>query len=144
MQALRQGSVEDLHDSTIADHLVSEVSVLAIGCQAVEASDELFGGLSLALCSPGEPCLLEDNVLLNLEELIHLAEDLHVPFSVGFAYVRTSSASLPRQYSKVLICHSSLSPVVPDVMWNYSKRLLHFGHSSGLLTFNFAGVAVDR
>ena len=95
---LRQRSVEDLHDSTIADHLVSEVHVLAIGCQVVEASDELFGGLSLALCSLGEPCSLEDDVLLNLEELVHLAKDLHVPFSVGFTYVRTSSASLPRQY----------------------------------------------
>ena len=65
-----------------------EVPVLAIGCQAVEASDELFGGLSLALCSPVEPCSLEDNVLPDLEELVHLAEDLRVPSSVGFADVR--------------------------------------------------------
>ena len=71
----------------IEDHLVSEVPVLAIGCQAVEASGELFGSLSLALCSPVEPCSLKDNVLSDLEELVHLAEDLCIPSSVGFAYV---------------------------------------------------------
>ena len=47
---------------TTADHLVSAVPVLAISCHAVEASDELFGGLSLPLCSPVEPWSLEDNV----------------------------------------------------------------------------------
>ena len=66
---------------------MSEVPILAIGCQAVEASDELFGGLSLALCSSVEPCSLKDNVLSDLEELVHLPEDLRVPSSVGFAYV---------------------------------------------------------
>ena len=52
--------------------------------------------------------------------------------------VRTSSASLLRQYSKVLICHSLLSLAIPDTMWKCSKRLLHFSHSSGLLKLNFA------
>ena len=42
---------------------------------------------SLALCLPVEPCSLKNNVLLDLEELIHLAEDLRVPSSVGSAYV---------------------------------------------------------
>ena len=54
--------------------------------------------------------------------------------------VRTSSASSPRQYSKVLIYRSSLSPAIPDAMQNCLKR---FGHSSGLLKFNFAGFAVE-
>ena len=83
---LRQGSVKDSHNLAIAD-LVSEVAVLAIDCQAVEASDEIFGGLSLVLCSLIEPCSLEDNILLNLEELVHLAEDLHMPSSVSFAFI---------------------------------------------------------
>ena len=55
--------------------------------QAVEASDELFGGLSLVLCSPVEPYSFKDNVLSDLEELVHLAEELRIPSSVGFTYV---------------------------------------------------------
>ena len=65
----------------------------------------------------------------------------YLPLSVSlmFVDVRTSSASSPRQYSKVPICHSSLLLAIPDSMSNCSKRLLDFDHSSRLLKLNFAG-----
>ena len=34
---------------------------------------------SSLLCLPVEPCLLADDVLSNLEELVHPAEDLRIP-----------------------------------------------------------------
>ena len=39
------------------------------------------------LCLPVEPYSLKDNVLSDLEELVHLAEELRIPSSIGFAYV---------------------------------------------------------
>ena len=60
------------------------------------------------------------------------------------ASVRTSSASSPKQYSKVLIGRSSLSPAIPDEMQNCSKHFLHFGHSSELLKLYSQRVAVER
>ena len=79
---LRQGTVADSDKYAISDHLVLQVSVLAIGCQAVKAGDELFGCFSIALCSPVESRSLENNVLPNFEELVHLAQDLVVLLSV--------------------------------------------------------------
>ena len=76
LEMLRQGTVADSDKYAISDHLVLQVSVLAIGCQAVKAGDELFGCFSIALCSPVESRSLENNVLPNFEELVHLAQDL--------------------------------------------------------------------
>ena len=65
--------------------------------QAVEASDELFGGLSLVLCLPVEPYSFKDNVLSDLEELLpRSCAYLPLSASLMLVDVRTSSASSPR------------------------------------------------
>ena len=110
--------------------------VLVIGCQAVEANDELFVSLSQALCSPVEPCSLKMTFFRALKNSSILPRTCtYLPLLA----MRMSSASLPRQKSKLLICRSLLSPPIPDTMRKCSKRLLHFGHLSGLLKLNFAG-----
>ena len=124
----------------IADHDISEAPVLVIGCQAVEAIDEfkLFSSLPDAVFASW--------TLLSQRWCSFVPGRTH-PSSLWFEHtflyqilvdVRTSSASSPKQYSNVLICSSLLLPVIPDAMQNCSKCFLHFGHSSGLLTLNFA------
>ena len=64
-------------------------------------------------------------------------------FSVMFTDARTSSASSPKQYSSVLTCRDSFSFDNPDANQNWSKRLRHFGHSSGVRKLKGLGALRD-
>ena len=58
----------------ITNHLLFQVAILAIVCQAVEVGDILVCCFSLLMCSPVESRSFKDDVLANLKILMDLVD----------------------------------------------------------------------